>query len=789
MYIDLSMSLRVYNRKRKFNETPEPKGKKASSKGQLRFVVQMHDASRLHFDFRLEFDGVFKSWAVPKGPSLNPQDQRLAVFVEDHPLDYGSFEGIIPKGNYGAGTVMVWDEGTYIERGSSGRGDSEAAMKKNFEKGHITFVLSGQKLRGEFALIKLKDGKAWLLVKKRDEYSTYKTSAMFTNDSVKTGRTIEQIAAEAEGDGDIWLPKKGKTSKLKRVLPVRRTKALPSKREAVVAKVAAKSKAAAKIGSHAQGKVGAHRKSAVEKFSSGKVVAEGAQAALLGRHPRPKTMPRKVKPMIATLARKPADKSWIVDPSLGGLRAIAEVEGKKVSLYSKAGLSFNKKFAAIADELRGLNVTAVFDGEIVDNKFNIFDLLYFKGQDLRHKPLGERKAILKSAFHDGKLVKHLGQQKTKQQIAKNPDSVYKSGTTSDWQIVTNAKPTKVAAGEHAKVRAATAAAAGTSANSKKLRTAKEAKHHKTTAAAGISSSLDQPRLTNLDKIFFPDDGLTKGDIIHYYDSIADYILPYLKDRPESMNRQPNGIAKPGFYQKDLTGHIPRWLKTKRFFSESADKSIDYLVCQDKRSLLYMINLGVIEIHPWFSRIQKPENPDFLVIDLDPDGNNFDHVIKIAHEFHDILDDIGADNYVKTSGSTGIHIGVPLAAKYDFDEAREFAEQICKYVAKNNPALTSIDRNPNRRRKKIYLDFMQNRRGQTLAAPFCIRPKKGAPVSMPLEWKELEKGVRPEDFNIHNAKKRIEKLKDPWKNVLGPGVDLKKCTKAFQKKYLRTANAD
>ena len=332
--------------------------------------------------------------------------------------------------------------------------------------------------------------------------------------------------------------------------------------------------------------------------------------------------------------------------------------------------------------------------------------------------------------------------KDKERIAKNPESIYKSGTTSDWLMF------KV--------------------------------HTEKTAPA----SSDEPALTNLQKIYFPEDGISKGDLIDYYKGVAPYILPYLKDRPESMNRHPNGIDKPGFYQKDLTGHVPRWLRTERIYSGSAEKSINYLLCQDKRSLLYMANLGCIEINPWFSRTSHLDRPDFLVIDLDPDGNSFDHVIQIAHEVHGVLDDVGAPNFCKTSGATGIHIGVPLNAKYDFDTARAFAEQVCRILSRNNPALTSVERNPDRRRKKIYLDFMQNRRGQTLAAPFCVRPKPGAPVSMPLAWDELKKGLKPEQFNIHNALDRIRRFKDPWKKTLGPAANLTACTKALQRKYLK-----
>lgn len=680
------MSLRVYNRKRKFTETSEPRGKKSKSgSGQLRFVVQMHAATRLHFDFRLEFGGVLKSWAVPKGPSLNPQDQRLAVFVEDHPLAYGSFEGIIPKGNYGAGTVMVWDEGTYVERNSDSRRDSDAAMRKGFEKGHMTFLLDGTKLKGEFALIKLKnDQKAWLLVKKRDDYSTYKRGDAPANTSVKTGRTIEEIAAEAEKAGAVWLPKKGRKA--------------PERRPRVVAA-------------------------------------------------RKAPLPRKIKPMLATLSRHAAEPGWIIEPQLDGMRAVAEVDGKKVSLYSKAGLSFAKRYPDIVEALRNLGVTAVFDGEIVKSEYWIFDLLYWQDRDLRHEPLRVRKRILKTAFHDGRHLKHVDSKKASgaQRIARNPESVYKSGTTSDWRII-------------------------------------EQSARRGGQAGAESPVSDEPRLTNLDKIYFPKEGITKGDIIEYYRAVAPFILPYLKDRPESLNRHPNGIERPGFYQKDMTGHIPRWLKTERIFSESTGKSIDYVLCQDERSLLYLANLGCIELNPWFSRVGRLDRPDFLVIDLDPDGNPFEQVIQIAREIHEILDDVGAAGFCKTSGATGIHIGVPTGARYSFDRVREFAEAVCQIVARNNPALTSVERNPNRRRKKIYLDYMQNRRGQTLAAPFCVRPRPEAPVSMPLSWSEVKKGLKPEHFNIENALNRIRKFDDPWRNVLGPGVDLTKCEKSLQRKY-------
>ena len=686
------MGLRVYRRKRKFTQTPEPEGKvKKSGRGNLRFVVQMHYASRPHFDLRLEFEGVFKSWAVPKTPSLNPQDQRLAVFVEDHPLEYGSFEGIIPKNNYGAGTVMIWDEGTYVERGSMGRRDSEIAMRRGFDRGHITFLLNGHKLKGEFALIQLKkDGtKHWLLVKKRDKFSTYKLTDTLDSLSVKTGRTIQEIADQAEKAGHVWLPKQQKQS------------------------------------------------------------------------PKSDPMPRRIKPMIASQQRHAhPHEQWLFEAQPQGLRAIAEVEPRRVSLYSRSGISFEKKFPEIVAELKALKTQLVLDGEVIQEKkrnhYRVRDLLFANGRDLRKVPLKERKAILQRVLKPGKnlsLTKTFSVSKKQplpkgEWLALNPESFYHSGTSTDWQVI-----------EHD----------GGKALTKKSLTL-----------------LSEPRLTHLEKVYFPTDGITKGDVIDYYRQIAPLILPYLKDRPESLNRHPNGIHATGFYQKDMTGHIPRWLKTTRIFSESTRKSIDYVMVQDEQSLLYIANLGCIEIHPWFSRVPKIDFPDFLVIDLDPDGNSFDHVIQIAHEFREILEAIGAPHFCKTSGATGLHIGVPTGALHDFETVRAFAESLCKVVAKKFPSTTSIDRNPNRRKRKIYLDFMQNRRGQTLAAPYCLRPRDGAPVSMPLPWRDLRPGLRPQDFHIGNAIELLRKRRgDPWKGVLGPALDLAKCVRAFQKIYKLT----
>ncbi len=288
------------------------------------------------------------------------------------------------------------------------------------------------------------------------------------------------------------------------------------------------------------------------------------------------------------------------------------------------------------------------------------------------------------------------------------------------------------------------------------------------------------KLTNTDKIYFPDDGYTKGDIIEYYRKISKYILPYLKDRPQSMLRHPNGINGESFFQKNIDYTPPDWIRTEKIFSEHNDSYINYLICNDEAALVFMANLGCIEINPWFSRVQSQSNPDYLVIDLDPEEISFDKVIDAALAVKQALDSAGAKSFCKTSGATGMHIYVPLNAVYDYDVAREFALLIGKIVHRWTHDFTSLERNPSRRKKKVYLDYLQNRKGQTLAAPYSVRPKPGATVSTPLKWEEVKAGLHPSDFTIKNIFKRLEKTGDLFKGVLGPGIDIEKCMRKLEK---------
>ncbi len=284
------------------------------------------------------------------------------------------------------------------------------------------------------------------------------------------------------------------------------------------------------------------------------------------------------------------------------------------------------------------------------------------------------------------------------------------------------------------------------------------------------------KFTNLSKVFWPDDEITKRDMINYYYQVAPFILPYLKDRPQTLNRFPNGVNGKSFYQKNVKGKVPEWIDTYDYYSETDKRDKEFLICTDEASLLYVANLGCIEINPWSSRKETPDHPDWCIIDLDPDTNSFKQVITAARVTHQILDEIGASSFCKTSGSTGMHIYIPLGAKYTYEESKEFGRALVKVVHKEIPDFTSIERLTSKRKGKLYLDFLQNRPQATVAAPYSLRPKKSPTVSMPLHWDEVKKGLSMHDFTIHNAVSRLKDTGDLFKGVLGKGMNMEKALK-------------
>jgi bifunctional non-homologous end joining protein LigD len=871
------MALEKYNEKRDFSKTKEPKGVKKASKGDLRFVVQKHAASRLHYDFRLEIDGVLVSWAVPKGPSGNPADKRLAMQTEDHPMDYIDFEGTIPKGEYGGGTVMVWDIGTYHAEGNTISSKDNALLKKQLLDGNIKIVLDGGKLKGSWHLVRMKgEERQWLLMKSKDEYAGPKVE--YNQLSILTNRDLPEI----EKGNAVWH----------------------SNRTSDETKNTSSSKTSKENSSQQQ----------VEAFS-----AEDLAAAK-----RIKEFPEDWRPQLATLADEAFDnENWIFETKYDGYRALAQIKGGEVKLISRNGNRFTK-YPEIADALAVIENDVILDGEIVsedksgksnfqslqnheDNpklgtlKFYVFDIIYFNGFDLRSLDLLLRKKILKAVLPQienvkysehvtGEGIKAFKKAETEGGegiIAKKITSKYSTDKRSkEWlKIKTEMQQEMVIAGytEPQGSRSGLGAIlcgyyqgedfiysgkVGTGFNESSLKSLtqkleklqrktspfakppklkdihwvepkllaqvkfsemtntgimrhpvflglrddKSAKkvvaekpeiqtddldQTKTTTknpattkkpaakepnAKGATMKTASPRalsdietiveFTNTDKVFWPKEKITKGDVIRYYDQMAEYILPYLVDRPQSLRRTPDGIKSNGFFQKNVAGMVPKWIKTKKIKSESAEEAVEWLLCQDKDTLLFLANYGCIELNPWSSRVGSLDNPDYIIFDLDPNKADMEKLVTTALKVKEVLDRLKIKAYVKTSGGKGIHVFIPVLPKYTYDQTRDFSLLISQMVNRDLPEITSLERMPDKRIGKVYLDFLQNGKGKTMASIYSIRPREGAGVSTPLEWEEIDYDLDLTKFNIHTVPARVQQKGDIWKNFFNDRLDLK-----------------
>lgn len=862
------MSLTAYKKKRSFKQTPEPKGGKGSGK-ELRFVIQKHDASHLHYDFRLEMGGVLKSWAIPKGPSTDPGVKRLAMMVEDHPYDYKDFEGVIPKGEYGGGTVIVWDEGTYEpEEPVDGTiEDQDRNLRHQLYSGKIGFILHGKKLKGSFALVRTHGmgENSWLLIKHKDKYAK-SDDILLKDKSVISKKTIEQMEkkpVQVYGKKTI-KPKPSETVKPRQIKTVK------------------------------------------TPFYN------------------------QVKPMLATLVNQAFDEEgWLYEVKWDGYRAVAYMNKGIVEFKSRNNKSFQEKFYPVYQALETWNVNAIIDGEVVvvDQKgkagfgalqnwhsdqdgellYYVFDILWYDGYDLTVLPLTQRKAILAQLIPEDSAIRISKDFETSGVeflaaakkaglegiVAKRKDSLYVAGErTSDWLKIKAAKRQEVVIGGYTKnadtskpfssllvgvfeeekfiytgkigtgfsvvmqqellarfeplliaepaftdkpdynkanpfraglgkakafwlkpeliceVNFAEMTADGlmrhpSFAGMREDKDAKEVileKEADTSAMlTGADDSLTNQKgrkemlnskeetqvkkvnghtleFTNLNKLYWPVEKITKRELINYYEQMSSFILPYIKDRPLSLNRYPDGITGQSFYQKDVTGKVPDWVKTYLYHAEGDDSDKHFMVGDNKATLLYTAGLGCIEVHPWNSTIKKPDYPTWCIIDLDPDKNSFQQVIEAAQVTKAILDDMGVPSYCKTSGSTGLHIYIPLGNKYTYAQSKEFARIIVTLVNREIPAYTSLERAVAKRKGKMYLDFLQNRPQATIAAPYSLRPKPGATVSMPLHWDEVKKGLEMKDFTISNALARVNEKGDIFKPVLGKGIDLKQIIK-------------
>lgn len=876
------MSVKKYTKKRKLRNTPEPdSGRKAAVSG-FTFYVQKHDASNLHFDFRLELEGVLKSWAIPKGPSLNPDEKRLAIEVEDHPLDYGMFEGVIPEENYGAGTVLLWDKGVF-NLPDSESDISEKEFIKAYDKGDIKLQLQGERLKGEFALVRIKKKEKkkpaqWLFIKKKDQFSDTKNDVLDDETSVLSGRNLSEIED------------KPKTSALKLA------------------------KKSIKLEDFAEAKLPTNPKPMMAFWEKNifshqdwlfEIKFDGYRA-------------------ISTIDR----------------------DGK-VQIYSRNGKSFNKDFERIYKDLSKLKSDIVIDGEIVvldkDGRsdfskiqqyvkgengeifYYLFDLLYLDGHDLTKVPLKDRKYLLREILKDtpdsirySEHVLEKGQylfEKSKEQnwegiIAKRANSTYQYGKRShSWLKIKNVLQQEVIIigftkpqgqrkylgslqlavyDENNKLREIGAVGTGFSEDTledlhkrlkplvqkespteddvettkelvfvkpelvceikfqewtsnnkvrhavflglRKDKSPEEVTKEKPKKNAGqIEKSNSENRkaankpsgyikkqktskvkiqddlitdddiskdgkykkevsgetlsFTNLNKIYWPEEKIKKKDLINYYAKVSDFILPYLKGRPQSLKRNPDGINSKGFFQKNMSDSIPDWLETKSIDSESKKEPINYLLCNSLATLLYMANLGCIEINPWLSNLEELDKPTYGVIDLDPTETDFKKVILVALKVKEVLDIADIKGFPKTSGASGIHIYIPLGGQYDFEQAREFIEVLVRYINYLDPENTSLERKPSKRKGKVYLDYLQNRRAQTVASPYCLRPEPNATVSTPLFWEELKPGkLDPSLFTISTVIKRLEKIGDIFQPVLQKGINMEEALTNLKKHF-------
>jgi bifunctional non-homologous end joining protein LigD len=817
------MSLEEYGRKRVFSKTPEPPDKPSREEGN-RFFIQRHSARRLHYDLRLEMDGVLRSWALPNGPTLDPAIKRLAVHVEDHPLDYGSFEGTIPSGNYGAGSVTLWDRGTYEWLGPK----TPAQM---WESGDLKLRFHGHKIVGEFALVRTNraKGKDWLLIKKKDF-------------AVREGWDPEaDTRSVLQGPGDVSSIEGAARAEM------------PLTLEPMLATLGT----AVPSGSDWLYEVKWDGYRALCFVERGKV-------RMVSR--RGTNLDKQFAAVASALAQSIKADTAIID-------------GEVVALDDNGNPSFQH-----LQNLTGFGTKPALKGMATPNlNFFAFDLLYLNGYDLRKAALIDRRQLLVSILLPSDVVRYSehfigkGDELLKAVrakglegiIAKQAQSRYESKRSASWikikvtcqqdfvvcgyilgerepfgslvlgyfkdkklvyagnvgsgftqqslkavfekikpliakkpvlsdvprEIgdVTWIKPELVCAVKFTswtkddRLRAPVFLGLQTEVAPEEVvretgligeslvaeEIEQESKRETLLPAdkAEIALDVDGRRLkfTNLNKIFYPADGYTKRDVINFYSAVADMLVPHLQGRPLSLKRYPNGIDQDYFFQKDASG-FPDWLHREELADDEESKT--RVICDDKASLLYLANLGCIDQNPYMSRLGTLEHSDFILIDLDPYQCGYDRIVEAAQLLREKLRLIGLAGYPKTTGGNGMHIYVPVEPIYSSAQTRQFAEILARWVAAERPDLFTTPRMVSAREKgKVYFDYLQNASGKTISAPYVLRAHPGAPVATPLKWDEVVPGLKPQQFHIANVLRRFERVADLFAGVLNKPQEL------------------
>jgi bifunctional non-homologous end joining protein LigD len=820
-------SLQLYQQKRNRTQTPEPFGsvRPVQVKDAGAFVVQQHAARRMHWDLRLEIAGVLKSWAVPRGPSLDPKEKRLAVQTEDHPMEYADFEGMIPAGNYGAGAVIVWDRGVY--RTIGGTAAAEALVR-----GKLDIELHGHKLNGRWTLVRTKGdaGKNWLLIKKAEGQPAAPDLVTARPASILSGLSVEEL-------------QRG----------VRRTSQLAARAQAAGAPHRALD--AARITpmlAHTAPRPFTKAGWMFElKYDGVRILAGRGADGRTQLYYRTRREATAVFPEIArAVALLPCD-SFIID-------------GEIVAPDERGAASFER----LQKRLGRAVPTGIADVEIeVPVVMFAFDVLAVAGYDLRGLPLRTRKEILRALLpHVGVLrfadhIEREGEALFREAtrlgvegiVAKRAGSVYQSGRRSrDWLKIkgahtadvvivgfTRGKGTRHALGSllvawYRDAELVYAGNVGTGLDAHTIREllprldsatrrspafrgtprgparsnvfvepqlVAEVQYAEVTsggylrqpvflrwrddkpiadctapalqappelpvpAVPAADSPPALPRLGNLDKVFWPDDGYTKGDLLRYYEQVWPLLAPYLRDRPVVLTRYPDGIGGKSFFQKNAPDFTPAWVETVRI------EDTDYFVCNELPTFLYVINSGCIPVHVWSARRESLDRPDWAILDLDPKGAPFAHVVAVARHIHALLEDLEVPHFVKTSGQDGLHVLVPLGMALSHTEARTFAEVVARMVVAQEPDIATLARRLDARGGKVYVDVGQNGFGKTIVAPFSVRPRSGAPVSTPVAWREVGPGLDVTRFTIRTVPLRFRRRTDPMRELLSTRADI------------------
>jgi bifunctional non-homologous end joining protein LigD len=762
--------LSAYRRKRDPAKTPEPFTSRRRSRKPI-FVIQRHDARRLHYDFRLERDGALASWAVPKGVPLEPGQRALAVHVEDHPLDYASFEGEIPKGQYGAGTVEIWDRGTY-----------ELVEEK--KDGGLTVRLDGDRLQGLWTLVPAKlDGnpKNWLLLKKRDALS----------DSGKAREYEPMLATPAETlpSGSGWLFEvkwdgyralaylRGGEAKLvsrngndltdrfrgiANAIP--RTVRTPN--AVLDGEVCALDEdGRPSFSAMQQGKTGTPI--VYEVFDVLEV--EGEPLADLPLHQRRERLAKLLDRRNATVRMSETfeDGEALYEAAMAqrlegivAKRADSPYrQGRRTRDWLKIKTHGRQEFV-IAGYTKGQGRRSGRFGSLVLGVWRGRELVYVGnvGTGFTDKVIDELLAKLRP----------IEQKESPFGVVPKMPKVRKADVV--W-----VRPELVCEVEFVEWTHDGRLRAPSFQGLREDKTAGEV-HREEPLPTELRKGSRVLKLSNLDKVFFPDDGITKGDLLAYYRAVAPVLLPHIKDRPFTMKRFPDGIEGGHFFQKDAPVHMPDWIPTREFEVSTREsprtrKKIRAPLVNDELALLWMVNMGCIDLNTWYSRVDRPERPDFVLFDLDPAADvGFPEVVEVALLVKQVLDALGLEGFVKTSGSDGMHVLVPVERRYTYDRTREFAEIVAGTLSRTHRGLVTTEWSKAKRRG-VLIDANQNGEGKTIASVYSVRPHPGAPVSTPLRWDEVREGLDPRDFTTEVVQRRVEQHGDLFEGVLSTRQNL------------------